>query len=130
MNPSASEDYRPGRCNIGWEERQLRLFIAIVGLLGGIVYIAGVWILVVPSWYILGVFIFYYATIVNAFQFALGFCVTLGISGKHYFEEKERVNRKTDRVRDQMRAIQIGVVSLLATGVATGITYLVYIRVK
>ncbi len=129
MNLSASEEYRPGRCNIGWKERQLRLLIAIIGFIGGAIYITGVWILGLPNWYILGVFIFYYATIVNVLQFGLGFCVTHGISGKRHFENKERVNRKTDRVRDQMRAIQIGVISLLATGIATGITYLLYIRV-
>lgn len=129
MNLGVTDEYKPGQCNIGWKERQLRLLIAIFGFLGGLFYIAGIWILALPTWYILGVFIFYYATIVNILQFALGFCVTHGISGKQHFEEKQRVNRKTDRVRDQMRAIQIAVGTLFAAGITTGITYLVFIRI-
>lgn len=129
MNLGVSEEYKPGRCNIGWKERQLRLLIAIFGFFGGAIYIGGIWVLAVPTWYILGISVFYYATIVNILQFGLGFCVTHGISGKRHFEEKERVNRKTDRVRDQKRAVQIGVVSLLAAGILTGITYIGFTRV-
>lgn len=128
MNLGVTDEYQPGQCNIGWKERQLRLLIAIFGFMGSLFYIAGVWILALPPWYILGVFIFYYATIVNILQFGLGFCVTHGISGKRHFEEKQRVNRKTDRVRDQMRAIQIAVLSLLVAGITTGITYVVFVR--
>lgn len=126
MNLGATEDYRPGQCNIGWKERRLRFIIGIVGILGTAAYITTIRVMNFPTWYLLGSLVFFYTGIVGFLQYATGFCVTLGISGKRHFEEKERVNRKSDRLHDQVRAFQLGIYSLILAIIATGVVFFLF----
>lgn len=123
MSHVASEDYQPGQCNIGKSEQRKRLWIGIIGFAICGVFTASVVLFSLPTIYLLGLVIFFYTGFIGVTQAYLGFCVTLGAFGQRHFEEKERVNRKTDRLHDRTRAMQVAFYSLVASVLSTGIVY-------
>lgn len=115
-------EYRPGRCNIGSEQRQRRARIAALAFLAAAAVVAAYVAGVLPEPLLLVVFVPLAVGFEWAFQAHESFCVRLALAGRYAFgDERGDVPDATNRRADRLYGAQITVASVLLAAAVTAV---------
>ena len=129
-----ADEYQPGVCNIGTEERERRRRAGHLGTAAGLLLIAAVALLDLPPYYALASSVFFIAGATGYLQDRFHFCAYYGNRGEYNLGPVEDgpavVTEEDAKAADKRRARQIMVYSLVtgigAAVVGTGLLYVVF----
>lgn len=115
-------EYRPGRCNIGREQRRRRAGIAGVALTSAGALVAAVAVGVLPQSFVVAVFVPLAVGFEWAFQASEAFCVRLALVGTYSFGDDDgSVSDPASRRDDRLYAAKLTVASVLLAGATTAV---------
>ncbi|MFB6269207.1 MAG: hypothetical protein ABEH83_04630 [Halobacterium sp.] len=113
-------EYRPGRCNIGSDQRRRRAGIAAVAFAVAAALVAGVAAGVLAGPLVLAAFVPLAVGFEWAFQSSQAFCVRLALAGEFAFgDDTGSVDDPAARRADQLYAAHITAASVLLAGAVT-----------
>jgi hypothetical protein len=119
------EQYIPGVCNIGKNERKKRRYIGFLSSAVLILYIILIYIVFANAISILThliLFLLLFSTAISFIQDRANFCAQFGILGIYRFEGPMTQVQKKYLKKDRIKAIQIVFYSMLIAGIITFIT--------
>ena len=115
-------EHRPGRCNIGRQQRRKRAGIAGVALTGAGALMAAVAVGVLPRSFVLAVFVPLTVGFEWAFQASQSVCVRLALIGTYAFgDDTGSVGDPVSRRDDRLYAAKLTAASVLLAGATTAV---------
>lgn len=122
-------EYRPGVCNIGYDERRKRRMLGVVSVLAAAGYALVVLASGRPETALVATFPLWFGGFVGLFQHRLGFCVAFGAMARYDLTgsggDAGSISEAEAVRRDRRRAAEVVGYALLAAVVTTGAVYTV-----
>lgn len=126
-------EYEPGVCNIGRDQRRLRLNGGVASLVAAVAYTA--WVLGTDQRYQLlaGTFVLLAGAIVGYLQYRLQFCVAFAALARYDLAgsggDAGTVEERSALFQDLLRAVQIVVVAVVLAALLTFALYVLDVLV-